>query len=196
MAKVSSKVSFDFYLNEEEVNLLATILGAKNEAALRNTLAQIARAAFEEYIRMFIGQRVFTRGKDMLEYRLFLLTKEYFDNRIPGEQEVSDLFQTTSAESKGLIKSVMSKYQYELKTCIEDTLKGIIDGIKKPGSELIAVIINDSLKDELNKILATCGNGALIEIKKKQGTVANYIVEDQSYEELCNHFGIKRKVFP
>lgn len=66
---------------------------------------------------MFIGQRVFTRGRDIQEYRLFLLIRGPFGNTIPDDQMVCDLFQTTT-QSRALVRSVMSKYQYELSQAI------------------------------------------------------------------------------
>src|SRR5437870_118915 len=97
-------------LSTEERAQLAGILGCK-DAELDATFAPFARAAAEEYARMFLGQRVFTRGSDLREYRLLLLMRDVF-KRIPDDQEVSNLFQTTSSQCRSVIRSVISKYQY------------------------------------------------------------------------------------
>ena len=97
---------------------------------------------------------------------MFLLIKAALDNRIPDEKRVSNLFQTTRSESRGLIKSVMSKYQYDLKTSIDETLKDIVRNVEKQNNELIAVIYNESVKDELNKILSLRRKGACFKSKR------------------------------
>ena len=106
-------ITVDLPLNAEEKAQLAGILRCDPDA-LDAVLAPYAAAALEEYARMFIGQRVFTRGSDIHEYRLFLLIKQPLEGRIPDEQQVSDLFQTTATQSRSLIRSVLAKYQYEL----------------------------------------------------------------------------------
>jgi len=90
-----------------------------------------AAGAAEEYARMFLGQRVFTRGSDMREYRLALLIRRAFGNKIPDEQTVCDLFQCTLSQSRALLRAVMSKYQYELSTAINETLAAVIAKAEK-----------------------------------------------------------------
>ena len=80
-------ITVDLPLNAEEKAQLAGILRCDPDA-LDAVLAPYAAAALEEYARMFIGQRVFTRGSDIHEYRLFLLIKQPLEGRIPDEQQV------------------------------------------------------------------------------------------------------------
>lgn len=94
-------ITIELGLADEERNQLAGILKC-SPGELDATLEPYARSALEEYGRMFIGQRVFTRGADIQVYRLFLLIKGPFDNQIPDEQIVSDLFQTTANQSRSL----------------------------------------------------------------------------------------------
>jgi hypothetical protein len=112
-------------LSDEEKTQLAGILRCQ-VGELDAVLASYATAALEEYTRMFIGQRAFTRGADIQEHRLFLLIKEPFENQIPDEQRVSNLFQTTATQSRSLIQSVMSKYQYELQDAINSSLTSTV----------------------------------------------------------------------
>jgi hypothetical protein len=91
-------ITIELGLADEERNQLGGILKC-SPADLDATLESYAAAALEEYGRMFIGQRVFTRGADIQVYRLFLLIKGPFDNQIPDEQIVSDLFQTTANQN-------------------------------------------------------------------------------------------------
>ena len=69
-------------------------------------LNKIGSSAFEENRRMIIEQKVFTRGRDILEYRLFNLIKFFFNGKILGEQKNCDLFQITATESRAFIRSI------------------------------------------------------------------------------------------
>jgi hypothetical protein len=86
---------------------------------------------------MFLGQKVFRRGSDILEYRLFLLIEKALEGQIPDEQVVSNLFQTTPTESRSLIRSVMSKYQYQLRGAIEYSIRAILENASKDNDLLI-----------------------------------------------------------
>ncbi len=92
-------VIVELNLNTTERAQLARILGC-GEAELDDKLGSYATAALEEYLRMFLGQRVFTRGSDIVEYRLLLLTKEAFQGRLPDEQRVCALFQRSVTGSR------------------------------------------------------------------------------------------------
>ena len=108
-------------LTRAERAQLAATLGC-DVRALNATLHAYNDAAAEEYARMMLGQRVFTRGSDIREYRLFLLVVHVF-NALPDERTISALFQTTTTQSRGLLRAVMSKYQYELQAAIRQTLE-------------------------------------------------------------------------
>jgi hypothetical protein len=118
------KIAFNIDLDKNDKEELAIILGC-NSQELAQKLSLYGVAALREYITMFLGQKVFRRGSDILEYRLFLLIESALEGQIPDEQVVSNLFQTTSTESRSLIRSVMSKYQYQLREAIEDSIKAI-----------------------------------------------------------------------
>ena len=121
---------------------LARIIGC-TQADLTEALAAVASAALTEYVSMFRGQKVFRRGTDIHEYRLFLLIQAVFDNRIPDEQHVSRLFQTTATESRSLIRSVMSKYQYQVKAAVDQSMKQVVEEAEQNGEgEPFTVIVN------------------------------------------------------
>src|SRR6266481_3704504 len=108
------KIEIDFSLTKAEAKQLADIIGAENVEKLAQAIAPHARAAIREYAQMFLGQKVYTRGSDIREFRLFLLIREAFGNKIPDEQDVCGLFQCSTNQARALIRAVMSKYQYEL----------------------------------------------------------------------------------
>lgn len=181
-------ITIDLSLSPDEKTQLAGILQCQpNE--LDDLLAPYARAAVEEYTRMFIGQRVFTRGADIREYRLFLLIKEPFNSHIPDEQRVSDLFQTTASQSRSLVRSVMSKYQYELQDAINETLKQTVAEAEAEDDDWTVTVNSENIVDALNRVIGSI-DGSLPQIEKKRGTVSNYVVRRSSYTRLCERFNL------
>lgn len=185
------KIEFEVSLSNEEKALLKTILDCENPDSLNQKLNKIGRSSFEENRRMIIGQKVFTRGRDMLEYRLFNLIKFFFDGKIPEEQKICDFFQLTATESRAYIRSVMSKYQYELKETIRESLKEQVEKIKKDdNSETYRLSIhNQYFRDELNRILGSIDTSLPI-IKIEPGTISTFLIQPSSYIALCKHFNL------
>jgi hypothetical protein len=173
-------------ISREEERQLAGILECK-ASELTVHLAPVAASALQEYVRMFLGQKVFTRGADILEYRLFLLIKELFDNAIPDEQRVCDLFQATSGQARSLIRSVLSKYQYELHDAMSATLVATLQQAAQPEEDAdYEVTVNtQSLVDGLNRLLANA-DGTLPPIMKKRGTVATFIIRPSAFAALAS----------
>lgn len=155
-----------------------------------DTLEAYAQAAVLEHVRMFIGQKVFTRGSDIREYRLSLLIGAAFNGFIPDEQTVSALFQCTLTQSRALIRAVMSKYQYDLSKAIRDTLTQVLQSVKmNRNNALVAAINNESIVAELNKVLALV-DSAQDQIVRQTGKLATYELKPDAYKQLCNYFGI------
>lgn len=177
-------------LTDEEKRQLAGILSC-TEADLETVLQPYGRAAVQEYLRMFLGQKVFTRGMDLQEYRLFLLIKEAFGNQVPEEQRICDLFQTTATQSRSLLRSVMSKYQYELHDAINASCRQLIANATydKDLDEWVVTINSDNMVEALNRAIGAM-DGALPQVAKKRGSVCSYVLKPSSYERLCQHFGV------
>lgn len=182
------------HLNDNEVQLLANIFGC-DITQLEDKLSVYGGAAIIEHIQMFLGQKVFTRGTDIKEYRLFLLIQSAFQNEIPDEQTVCNLFQVTLTESRSLIRSVMSKYQYQLKDAI---LNSVIKAISRPEIEgtadaplsYIVDIKNENIVEELNGILADI-DGSLPKIVRQPGTLSSRIIKPSAYNKLVEKFRIR-----
>jgi hypothetical protein len=181
-------IAIDLGLSTDERRQLAGILKCDTDT-LDEVLRPYAAAAREEYARMFIGQRVFTRGSDIREYRLFLLIKEPLANQIPDEQYVSDLFQTTATQSRSLIRSVMSKYQYELQDAIDASLKKTVEQAKPDGNDWTVTVNSENIVESLNRVIGAI-DGSLPQIEKRRGTVSNYVVRPSSYAKLCERYGL------
>ena len=176
-------ISVSIDLTPEEKQQLATILGA-TEANLETVLKPYVAAASEEYVRMFLGQRVFTRGSDAREFRLLLLIKHAFKNRFPDDQRISDLFQTTLSESRSLIKSVTAKYQYELAGAKEATLRTVLESAQQQENDVWLLSINSrTVVEQLNRDLVQLG-ADLPPIRLKENTGSTYVMAPSSYDRL------------
>jgi hypothetical protein len=180
-------------LKSDERDKLAGILGC-SLSNLEKTLGAYCEASLQEYTRMFLGQKVFSRGSDIREYRLFLLIIYAFGNKLPDEQKVCDLFQTTTGQSRALIRSVMSKYQYELSKAIDITLKETIANAKKDliGGDYEFTVNSENIVNAMDRVLATI-DGTLPQVAKKKGTVSTYILKPSSYTKLKERYGIVAK---
>jgi hypothetical protein len=175
-------ISVSVALSGDEKKQLATIL-ASTPAKLDDALLPFAEAALEEYIRMFLGQRVFTRGSDAREFRLLLLIKHAFDNRFPDDQRISDLFQTTLSESRSLIKSVSAKYQYELAGAKEATLKAVLGAAVQQKDTWLLSINSRTVVEQLNRDLVQLGSD-LPPVRLKENTGSTYVVAASSFQKL------------
>ncbi len=130
-----------------------------------------------------------TQGSDIHEYRLFLLIQKAFGNRVPSEEDVCRLFQTTANESRSLIRSVLSKYQYKLKDASETSMKQVVSDAKQPGDGdyFEATIVSSNIVHELNRLLGTL-DGTLQPVKKRRGSVTTYLISPASHAKLEEHF--------
>jgi len=178
------QVNAELDIDATESLELAKILTCTVEE-LADKLALFASAAIQEYVSMFRGQKVFTRGSDINEYRLFLLITKAMGNRIPDEQDVCRLFQTSTTESRALIRAVMSKYQYLLREAIDSSMRQIIQTAHQEEADGPHEVIVNSVNvvEELNRLLASI-DGALQPIAKKRGSVSTYEISPTSYERL------------
>lgn len=178
-------------LSAAEEAEISAILGC-NSADLNDRLNLCLGASINEYLAMFRGQRVFKRGSDMLEYRLLLLIETAFNGVIPDERTVSSLFQTTLTESRSLIRSVISKYQYQLKSHVERTLSSSLTAANRQNNtQNYTVVINSqNIIDELNKALADI-DGSLSPVAKRKGSVSTYEISPSSYNRLCAKFNVQ-----
>jgi hypothetical protein len=171
-------------LTSDERNQLASAFGCPIKA-VDGEISKYSEAATEEYVRMILGQRVFTRGADIREYRLYLLIRHVFAGYLPTEQQISLLFQTTATQSRALLRAVMSKYQYELQDAINGTLR---DELRKTqsdpnGAGHLLPVDSENIIEALNRKLAGI-DGTLPQITKERGTVATYTIPDSSYQTL------------
>jgi hypothetical protein len=184
-------INIDIDLTGEEERQLSGILRCDQDE-LNNNLEPFIAAAAEEYVRLFLGQKVFTRGSDFREYRLFLLIHYAFDNEIPDEQQICDLFQTTVNQARSLIRSVMSKYQYELAEAIKKSLCNVVLNARysEENEVYLITVDNENIIDALNRMIGAI-DGTLPPVTKRRSTVSTYKFPASSYERVANELGIR-----
>lgn len=178
-------ITTNLHFTEEEKKQLSDILSCDIKS-LNQTLEEYSAAALEEYCRMILGQKVFTRIKDIREYRIYLLIRYVFQNTIPDEQKISRLFQTTPNESASLIRSITSKYQYDLKKAIRNTYTEIIKNATNDPNNTSCYIITTNSKiiiEKLNIYIASI-DGTLPQISKRRDAVSSYNIMLSSYKKL------------
>jgi hypothetical protein len=171
----------------ERAQLAATFGCAPDELDARISL--YTDAAREEYLRMVLGQRVFTRGQDIREYRLLLLIQHVFGGRLPSEAQVCAIFQTTTTQSRTLLRSVLAKFQYDLQEVTVNTLRDVLanatdDRNTKNARRLN--IDNTNVIDALNRLIASI-DGSLPLATKVQGTGSSYLILGSSFQKISEH---------
>jgi hypothetical protein len=183
-------------LDDEGKTRLARILRCEPEQ-LADELKPYASAALEEYVRMFLGERVFTRGADIREYRLLLLMKHDLDGAVPDDDYVSARFQTNTGLSRGLIRNVLSKFQYEVETGVHATFKKAVDDARREGDSTVWTVIIHSANvvNALNREIEIL-SGALPLVTKTPGTGARYEIKRSTYLKLCEALGVDVKDDP
>jgi len=88
-------------------------LGIADKKDLGGALEKIGKAAFLEYCKMIVENGTPSKIDDIREARLFLLIQHYFENRLPNENEVEQIFHLSN-KSKGLLKGTISHYKTRL----------------------------------------------------------------------------------
>jgi len=177
-------------LSEPDANALCSILGC-DQATLSNRLSDCAGAALNEYVEMFLRRRMFSRGSDFREYRLLLMVEKVFGKEIPTEAVVCCLFQSTAAGSRIMIRSVMSKYQYELQSALRQAIQTILaEATQQPDHGSYEIVLNNSTIVELfNQKLAEI-DGTQRPVQRQKDSVPTYEIVPASYGILCKAFGV------
>ncbi|WP_455923045.1 hypothetical protein [Pseudomonas putida] len=188
------RIEFDLNLDPAEIAEIGQIIGTA-PANVPNALAGYGKSALQEYLAMMRGQKALNRGSEIREYRLVLLIENVFHG-IPDEQILSKIFQTTPSGSGALLRSVLSKHQYQLRAPFEQTLKLILE---RATAETITgpyLVTMDSVSmiEQMNRKLAGI-DGTLASVSKKRGSVSTYEITKSSYEQLCTELGATPAVY-
>lgn len=176
-------------LDPADLQRLADALGCNvDELAVR--LADHATAATHEYLELYLGRRVFSRGSDILEHRLALLIEHAFGNLVPDEAAVARLFQSTLTQARSLTRSALSKYRFQLQAAARETAKDALEHAQWVAG-LSAYRVNIStinLVDLLNQTLARVAGDQKAVVRHPEGQTV-YVIAEGSYLPLCQAFG-------
>ncbi|HET7231838.1 MAG TPA: hypothetical protein VFJ16_17635 [Longimicrobium sp.] len=186
-------IDFDLELSADERMRLASTLGCEPDE-LEERLSAYGRAAMREYVNGFLGNWTATRAADLQEFRLLALILDVFGGGIPDEDIVVRHFSITPSQARSLIRSVLSKHQFELSGPLTAALAQVIANCAQQEENGVyeVVINNTTVVEELNRRLAAI-NGRLPQIAKKRGTVSVYYASPASYEALCASLGVPVK---
>jgi hypothetical protein len=159
--------------------------------SLAPKLARLEAAAREEYLEMILGRKVFTRGQDIREWRLYLMIKHVFGLRLPSERTIGALFQTSPSQSRALLRSVMSKHQYDLQACIRSSLADLLTRAQPVGTTppVTYVFLCDSENevDALNREVSRL-DGRLAPVTRRRSTASTYEMPLSTYQALRTEF--------
>ncbi|SPY96512.1 Uncharacterised protein [Proteus mirabilis] len=105
---------------------------------------------------------------------------------------LANYFKLRATESRGYLRSIISKYQYQLKSAIDQTIKAILLNAEAQSAvgPYHITLNSANIIEELNKKLATI-DGTLASVTKKRGSVSTYEVTKSSYENLCESLQIQ-----
>lgn len=182
----------DDYFTADELKKLGDLFETKTEPDLFRAIEDTTLAALDEYVQMLLGKSLPSRADEIRQHRLNFLIKRYFKTRIPTEAEVSRLFQLTQNQSRSLVRSVITRFHYELEQQTRNTLSEIVKQAQfdKEDNEYRVVIQSENVLEELNRIIETEAP-KLDPVKKIRNMSRTFSISKDSYRALCSHFGIK-----
>lgn len=185
------KIPDNFFNNDEKIKLM-TLLKVDTDEAFVNALCKVILAALDEYRDMFLGMGLPSRADEIREYRLYYLIKRYFDGRIPDELEVSSMFQLPESRSKNLILYVLTRFHYDLREEILNTLREIINGaeLNHEGLEYRVFIQSKNMVEELDRIIGR-GGVRYRKLTKARNESNMYLIALDSYEIIRKNLGMK-----
>ena len=180
------QIKFDIDISDSDQAALAVALDCKaNE--LQATVSRHALAALHEHIECYLGRRASTRGSDILEYRLALLTHHAFANQIPNDVKVSRLFQTTLSASRTLIRNALAKFRNELGDAPTVSAKAMLESVEWPGgngNDYHAKNPAPNVVELLNQRLLA-EDPTLKQLSRVPDSGGLYAINKYSYDKLC-----------
>ncbi len=186
------KLTIDMELSDSDKKMLCATLGC-NLTALNDTLTGHALAAIHEYVEAYLARRAFSKGSDILEYRLALLIQHAFGNKIPDDLTVSRLLQRTPASSRTVIRNTLSKYRYQLDAAEVESVKALLESADWAGggSDICRVNASRNLVEVMNQRLRA-EESTLKQVLHDAGSVGLYAIREHTYNKLCKLFGAKK----
>ncbi len=192
------RIQFDIDLTDEDVSRLGTVLRdpvardtGDRPKSIDDSLNDCAHAALREYIELFLARKVFMRIRDQREYRLLQLTAHAFNNHIPSEATVSELFQLTPAEAGSLLRSLRARYRFDMAIAIDATAKGILETLSfSKADEAYRVEIRDSTIIEHFRYMLQKEDATYSPPRKKEHTSGVWLFSREAANSLRRTYGL------
>jgi hypothetical protein len=176
-------------INNEEKEALKKVLETNDETNLIEKLQKIGIAAMSEYLEMILGKQIPGKANEIKERRLYHLLKYYFENEIPNESLISSLFQLTEKGSCTLLRNVRTKFKYELETPLNNTIINLLITAEKKNGNYRVVIKSENILELLKHVVSNRAP-RLEQISKVKNSAGVYNIPEDTFEELCSHYGI------
>ena len=173
----------DGFFDEKETKKLKDLFGVESDSEFLNVLQKVTHAALSEYKQMFLGMGMPSRAEEIQQYRLYYLIKHYFGETMPSEAEVSAMFQLTQPRSRSLIRSVVTRFRFDLEQELLTTLKETIENAELEDGEYHVVIRSNHILDELNQIIETEAPD-LDPIRKVRNKARTYCISEDSCDTI------------
>lgn len=181
------QITFEVEVDAADRALLGQAVGC-DDAELDMRLNGHAKAAFLEHLETYVGRRAFTRGSDLLEHRLALLIVHAFGGVVPEDARVANLFQSTMAASRTLIRNTLSRYRYGLAAAADGSARAMLEAVVWRESEYHARGASPNLVELLNQKLALA-DPTLKPISRSPDSVATYALARHTYDRLAALYG-------
>ncbi len=188
--EINLQLTEDF-LTPDELERLRGLLGTKSDEHFQAALQNLALAALAEYKEMLLGMGLPSRAVEIRELRLLCLIRHYFKECIPSEAEVGSIFRLTESASRSLIRSVTSRFEYDLGGQVHETLKKAIANAQfdDDTNSYRTVIQSDNVLDKLNQMIESRAPG-LRPITRVRGMARVYSISEDSYKVLRGALGV------
>jgi len=163
--------------------IINNALGLESKQDYTDALEKIAKAAFLEYCEMIIERGTPSKIDEIREARLFLLIKHFFQNRLPNETEVENLFHLGS-KSRALLQNTLHHYINRL-TIVQSSLLGYIKKAKlnEDTNNFELECNSPTIIQEMNNIVKQ--NWLTLEkITIKKGTSGIYVFAPDTFDKL------------
>jgi len=184
-------VELDDIFDEDEIKKLKKVIGLKESDDPTDAFINVTNAALSEYKQMLLGMGLPSRADEILQYRLYYLIKHYFKEKMPTEPQVSSMFQLTPQKSRSIIRSVITRFRFDLENEVENTLKTTVSKAKwnEQKEEFHIVIRSYNIVDQLNRIIENEAPD-LDPVRKVQVQARTYRISEDSCIVLCRALGI------
>ena len=146
----------------------------------------IKSAALEEWTIYFNSTMPISSISQMRQIRLFCLIKNVFENNIPTENQVADLFRITPTTARSLIAGTQATYRRELENSIWDAAKNIMEKAKEGNlrSTYIATISSSCLLSFMNEMLRL--EAPDVDLIRRIKTTSQYTIAKSAREFFLN----------